>query len=56
LEDGSLELLYIFDNYTLDPDKRELRSGATVVAMEPQAFDLLVHLIRHRKHVVSRES
>ena len=55
MEDGSLELLYIFDNYTLDPDKRELRSGATVVAMEPQAFDLLVHLIRHRKHVVSRD-
>jgi DNA-binding winged helix-turn-helix (wHTH) protein len=50
-----LNLLYIFDNYVLDPDRRELRSGATVVAMEPQAFDLLVHLIRHREHVVSRD-
>jgi DNA-binding winged helix-turn-helix (wHTH) protein/tetratricopeptide (TPR) repeat protein len=50
----ALNLLYIFDNYVLDLDRRELRSGATVVAMEPQVFDLLVHLIRRREHVVSR--
>src|ERR1700722_6516380 len=48
-------LVYIFDNYALDLDRRELRSGATVVAMEPQVFDLLVHLIRRREHVVSRD-
>ena len=48
-------MLYIFDNYVLDPDKRELRCGATVVAIEPQAFDLLLHLIRQREHVVSRD-
>jgi DNA-binding winged helix-turn-helix (wHTH) protein len=47
-------LLYIFDKYVLDPDRRELRSGATAIAMEPQVFDLLLHLIRHREHVVSR--
>jgi DNA-binding winged helix-turn-helix (wHTH) protein len=52
---GALNLLYIFENYALDPDRRELRSGATVVAMEPQVFDLLVHLIRRREHVVSRD-
>jgi DNA-binding winged helix-turn-helix (wHTH) protein len=50
-----LNLLYIFDNYALDLDRRELRSGATAVAMEPQVFDLLVHLIRRREHVVSRD-
>ena len=48
-------MLYIFDNYALDPDRRELRSGTTIVAMEPQAFDLLLHLIRQREHVVSRD-
>jgi DNA-binding winged helix-turn-helix (wHTH) protein/tetratricopeptide (TPR) repeat protein len=48
-------LLYIFDNYALDPDRRELRSGTTAVAMEPQAFDLLLHLVRRREHVVSRD-
>jgi DNA-binding winged helix-turn-helix (wHTH) protein/tetratricopeptide (TPR) repeat protein len=51
----SLNLLYFFDKFALDLDRRELRSGAASVAMEPQAFDLLVHLIRHREHVVSRD-
>jgi DNA-binding winged helix-turn-helix (wHTH) protein/tetratricopeptide (TPR) repeat protein len=50
-----LHLVYVFDNYVLDPDLRELRKGAAIVAMEPQAFDLLLHLIRHRDHVVSRD-
>jgi DNA-binding winged helix-turn-helix (wHTH) protein/tetratricopeptide (TPR) repeat protein len=53
----SLNLLYFFDNFALDPGRRELRCGATsiAIAMEPQAFDLLLHLIRHREHVVSRD-
>jgi len=50
-----LNLLYIFDNYVLDPERRELRAGGNAVAIEPQVFDLLVHLIRHREHVVSRD-
>jgi DNA-binding winged helix-turn-helix (wHTH) protein/Flp pilus assembly protein TadD len=50
-----LNLLYFFDKYALDPGRRELRCGAAVVAMEPQAFDLLVHLVRHREQVVSRD-
>jgi DNA-binding winged helix-turn-helix (wHTH) protein/tetratricopeptide (TPR) repeat protein len=51
----SLNLLYIFEKYALDPGRRELRCGAGAIAMEPQAFDLLVYLIRHREHVVSRD-
>jgi DNA-binding winged helix-turn-helix (wHTH) protein/tetratricopeptide (TPR) repeat protein len=51
----SLNLLYIFEKYALDPGRRELRCGAEAIAMEPQAFDLLVYLIRHREHVVSRD-
>ena len=39
----------------LDPDRRELRRGTTLVAIEPQVFDLLVHLIRHRDRVVSKD-
>ncbi len=35
--------------------RRELRRGPTVVAVEPQVFDLLAHLIRHRDHVVSKD-
>src|SRR6201996_9032740 len=51
----SLNLLYFFDKFALDPLRRELRCGAAAIAMEPQAFDLLLHLIRHRDHVVSRD-
>jgi DNA-binding winged helix-turn-helix (wHTH) protein/tetratricopeptide (TPR) repeat protein len=50
-----LILLYFFDKFALDAGRRELRCGATLIAMEPQAFDLLVHLIRRREHVVSRD-
>jgi DNA-binding winged helix-turn-helix (wHTH) protein/tetratricopeptide (TPR) repeat protein len=50
-----LNLLYNFDKFALDPERRELRCGAAMVAMEPQAFDLLLHLVRHREHVVSRD-
>ena len=48
-------LLYSFDNHVLDTDRRELRRGADVVAVEPQVFDLLEYLIRNRERVVSRD-
>src|SRR5215217_9765801 len=43
-----------FDNCALDTDRRELRRGGELVAMQPQVFDLLVHLLKHRERVVSR--
>jgi DNA-binding winged helix-turn-helix (wHTH) protein len=48
-------LLYFFGAYVLDTDRRELRSGFTAVDIEPQVFDLLSYLIRHRERVVSRD-
>jgi DNA-binding winged helix-turn-helix (wHTH) protein/pimeloyl-ACP methyl ester carboxylesterase len=39
----------------LDPERRELRLGPDVVAVEPQVFDLLEFLIRNRDRVVSRD-
>ena len=48
-------MLYLFDNYVLDTDRRELRCGAAALAIEPQVFDVLEHLIRHRDRVVSRD-
>src|SRR5215469_2848310 len=36
-------------------DRRELRRGTNLVPVEPQVFDLLVHLIRHRDRVVSKD-
>lgn len=46
---------YLFEECALDMDRRELWRGATPVAIEPQVFDLLVHLIRHRDRVVSKD-
>jgi TolB-like protein len=48
-------LLFLFDNYTLDTDRRELRHGAVAVPVEPQVFDLLAYLIKHRDRVASKD-
>ena len=46
-------MIYLFEDYSLDADRRELRHGVNLVALEPQVFDLLQHLILNRDHVVS---
>jgi hypothetical protein len=34
-------MLYSFDDYTLDPDRYELRRAGRLVLVEPQALDAL---------------
>jgi adenylate cyclase len=46
---------YLFEGYTLDTDRRELRRGTHVVPISPQVFDLLDYLIRNRERVVSKD-
>ena len=46
---------FLFSDHRLDTDRRELRRGAEAVAIEPQVFDLLVHLIESRDRVVSKD-
>jgi TolB-like protein len=48
-------VLYRFDDFLLDLDRRELRRGDGLIALEPQVFDLLAYLIRTRDRVVSRD-
>jgi TolB-like protein/cytochrome c-type biogenesis protein CcmH/NrfG len=48
-------LQFQFTNHRLDTDRRELRRGGEIVAVEPQVFDLLVHLVQHRDHVVTKD-
>jgi DNA-binding winged helix-turn-helix (wHTH) protein len=48
-------LLYHFEDIVLDIDRRELRRGDGLVAVEPQVFDLLEFLVRLRERVVSRD-
>jgi DNA-binding winged helix-turn-helix (wHTH) protein len=45
----------MFDEFSLDTDRRELRGPRGLVPLEPQVFDLLAYLIRHRDRVVSKD-
>ena len=44
-----------FSNHVLDVDLRELTRGGESVAVEPQVFDLLVHLVENRDRVVTKD-
>src|SRR5262249_39646975 len=49
------DVQYAFEDYVIDPDRRELTRSAEPVAVGPQVFDLLLHLVRNREHVVSKD-
>jgi TolB-like protein len=46
---------YLFEDYAIDPNRRELLRGTRPVSVEPQVFDLLLCLILNRERVVSRD-
>lgn len=46
---------FLFGDCALDPTRRELWRGGKAVHVEPQVFDLLVHLIRNREQVISKD-
>jgi DNA-binding winged helix-turn-helix (wHTH) protein/tetratricopeptide (TPR) repeat protein len=48
-------VIYTFEDYSLDTERRELRRGGHLVAVEPQVFDLLQFLIPNRTRVVSKD-
>lgn len=48
-------MIFRFKDFSLDTDRRELRSGAETQVLEPQVFDLLVYLVRNRKRVVAKD-
>jgi hypothetical protein len=41
---GFRTLRYLFEDYALDPERRELCRGADTVSVAPQVFDLLDYL------------
>ncbi len=45
-----------FEDFALDTERRELRRGATLVAVQPQVFDVLACLVANRAKVVSRDN
>jgi TolB-like protein/Tfp pilus assembly protein PilF len=48
-------LLYRFEDYVLDTERRELRLANAPVVLEPQVFDLLAYLIKNRERVLSKD-
>jgi TolB-like protein len=48
-------LRFLFEDYALDTDVRELRCRAVLVSVTPQVFDLIEYLIRNRERVVSKD-
>lgn len=45
----------LFEDFVLAPHRRELNRNGTIVALEPQVFDLLVYLVRQHGRVVSKD-
>jgi len=48
-------LRYLFEDYALDTDRRELYRATDVIVVTPQVFDLLDYLIRNRDRVVTKD-
>ncbi len=48
-------MAFLFEEYRLDLDRRELTCGGNPVAVEPRVFDLLIYLIRNREKVLSKD-
>ena len=44
-----------FEDCLLDTNRRELRRGNELVALEPQVFDVLIYLVENRDRVVSKD-
>jgi DNA-binding winged helix-turn-helix (wHTH) protein len=48
-------LQFVFEDYSLDTDRRELWHAGVAISVGPQVFDILAFLIRNRNRVVSKD-
>jgi len=48
-------VFFRFGDHALDIERRELRRGTELIALEPKVFDLLIYLVRNRGRVVSKD-
>ena len=48
-------LRYLFEDFALDTDRRELRRDGRLIRLAPQVFDLLHYLIDNRGRVVPKD-
>jgi len=52
---GATNVLFLFGDFALDKERRELCTSGSMIAIEPQVFDLLLYLIENRNRVVSKD-
>jgi TolB-like protein/Tfp pilus assembly protein PilF len=52
LSEGPVQ--FFFADHTLDTDRRELRRGGELIAVQPQVFDIITYLLQNRQRVVSK--
>jgi DNA-binding winged helix-turn-helix (wHTH) protein len=52
---GAIDQVFEFGDFILSPGERLLLWGGEPVALTAKAFDLLVVLVRHAGHLVSKE-
>src|SRR5437868_1129042 len=55
LHAGGPVVVFSFVPFEIDEARRELRRSGQPVHVEPQVLDLLIHLIRNRDRVVSKD-
>src|SRR3954464_10337218 len=48
-------MTFSFATHQLDTSRHELRRAGEIVHLEPQVFDLLLHLVRNRDRTVSKD-
>jgi TolB-like protein/DNA-binding winged helix-turn-helix (wHTH) protein/Flp pilus assembly protein TadD len=52
---GGKPLDFRFGDFEINLARRELRHSGAIVHLEPQVFDLLVHLVQNRDRIVSKD-
>jgi len=50
-----MDVRFLFENYCLDAERRELACGSELIAIGPKVFDLLLYLVQNRDQVVTRD-
>ena len=48
-------MIYAFGDYELDTGRFELRHRGAAVPLEPQVFEVLGYLLRHRERLVPKD-
>jgi DNA-binding winged helix-turn-helix (wHTH) protein/tetratricopeptide (TPR) repeat protein len=48
-------MVFAFESFELDSELYELRKNGAPTSVEPQVFDVILYLLRHRERVVSKQ-